>query len=200
MASPPFLNAELLRILEAELRAQGAPVVANWRPGLSEPQMNELLDPLPLRLTLEARRWWGWHDGVALPAEALAVERELGPERDFIPLAEALDGYQDLVSMALTEAEESSELLWHPHWMPVSRFGAIACDCSGPDDAPTPIRDVDYHHASRPGQIVARSFGEMVSWWIDALHIGAWQYDASRRRWDRYYGLIPPERQHTGLV
>lgn len=159
-----------------------------------------ILEPLPLRLPLEARRWWGWHDGVALPREALAVERELGPYREFIPLAEAVKIYESEVSNAPAEAEEFPELAWGPQWIPVTRFGAIACDCSGPDDAPTPIRDVDYHHTSDPGQIVARSFGEMVSWWIDALRTGGWQYDASRREWDKHFELIPPERERTGLV
>jgi hypothetical protein len=46
----------------------------------------------------------------------------------------------------------------------------------------------------------AESFGQMVTWWIDALDDGAWRYDREAGRWEYNWELVEPKRQLGGLV
>jgi hypothetical protein len=46
----------------------------------------------------------------------------------------------------------------------------------------------------------AASFGEMVTWWIEALDDGSWRYDREAGRWDYNWELVDTERQLGGLV
>jgi hypothetical protein len=92
--------------------------------------------------------------------------------------------------------------LWHPNWFPVVRttYGAvIACDCGDADAERTPIRAVRWA-AEVLGEIKARSFGEMVTWWLEAIDDGAWWYEPSEQRWERDAGLLDRERELTRLV
>lgn len=60
---PRLLSHELLDGLVAALRAQGAPVVSNLSPGLSNSQMEPIVEGSGLSLPEEARTWWGYCNG-----------------------------------------------------------------------------------------------------------------------------------------
>jgi hypothetical protein len=71
---------------------------------------------------------------------------------------------------------------WSRSWFPITTSASgntVACDCSTGAAAATPIRVVDWHAATEPGAHLprARSFGEMVSWWIEAIDTGVLAYD-----------------------
>lgn len=143
--------------------------------------------------------WWGWHDGVGA-----GKPRELGgPWFVFLTLADAVDQYRTSRDLAVTAAltPDETDRLWHPSWFPitVTGYGAvIACDCSVPDDSPTPIRVVDWGHNERSDVPAAQSFGQMVEWWIEALESGAWRYDQTLGRWVIDHDRL--EDPHLGLT
>jgi hypothetical protein len=66
----------------------GAPIVDHLQPGLSDEQMDELTAPLGLSLPVEARRWWGWHDGVDPASARIQADRMVGPLWRYQPLSE----------------------------------------------------------------------------------------------------------------
>lgn len=90
----PRLDSELLARLEAAWTAQSAPIVDHLAPGLTDDEMSEIVSPLRLRLPLEARAWWGWHDGVPWRGDGEATpERGLGPGLEYMPLRDAVKDY-----------------------------------------------------------------------------------------------------------
>ena len=76
----PVLTADLLETLERGWARQSAPVMEHLRPGLSPERIDDLTAPVGLRLPVEARIWWGWHDGVDV---RLGPRTELGPSLPF---------------------------------------------------------------------------------------------------------------------
>jgi cell wall assembly regulator SMI1 len=194
--APPVLAAELLGGLERRWRDQGWPGVDWLQPGLDDGEIDATTRPLGLRLPLEARRWWGWHNGLSLPEDARRDQLIFGgPGFVYLSLSGAIDRYTMI-------REIDAGPVWHPTWFPitVAVYGAvIACDCSDPDAERTPIRPV--HWASGVmGDVKARSWGEMVTWWLDAMDHGAWRYEPSEGRWERDHEALDPELELTRLV
>lgn len=74
-------------------------------------------------------------------------------------------------------------------------------DCSVPAGRDTPIRLIDpqvpEEERRTPG---AGSFGEMVSWWIEAYDTGAWRYHADSDTWDYRPELLGERQQSSGLI
>jgi hypothetical protein len=125
----------------------------------------------------------------------------------YLSISGAVQEYKTMRGLAKTLAEDdpgpmARDRLWDPHWFPitVAEYGAVvACDCSDPSAQRTPIRPV--HWGSQVGgEIRARSFGEMVTWWLDAIDRGAWWYEPAEERWNRDYTALPPDRELTRLV
>lgn len=155
--------------------------------------------PLGLRLPAEARTWWAWHDG-AEPDPA-AVSRQLGPGQEYLSLREAVRLYQD-----------EREMFTHDPFVrelrPADRFpiayvsGPITCDCSVDEGAPTPIFHVHSHDYDIDGvrNPKAGSFGEMVTWWIEALEGGGWVWDRSGSHWTRNESRLDARHSASGLV
>jgi hypothetical protein len=76
----------------------------------------------------------------------------------------------------------------------------VACDCAVEPDAPVPILKGDPHLVDEVGTVAARSFGEMVQWWIEALETGIWIYEPDHDRWERKPELISRELDLTRLI
>lgn len=114
--------------------------------------------PVGLELPHEARLWWGWHDGIEREdAEVLPARRELGPGFDFLPLAEAIELYDDQREMFATTGIEE---LRPAHLFPITyRNGPVSCDCSVGEGKPTPMfhihsHDYDLHGATTPRWLI----------------------------------------------
>jgi hypothetical protein len=207
IADAPLLDADLLAVLESRWRDQRWPGLERRRPGLRDDEIDAGTAPLGLRLPLEARRWWGWHDGIAIAPGDLRKQHEFGgPGFVYLTLAAAVELYAEMRRIANEVAGPGEPLsqdeLWDPSWFPVTKAyngGIVACDCSAPSAARTPIRAVHWKNGV-VGEIRARSFGEMVSWWIDALDRGAWCYDLETGNWLYDWEQLDRERELTDLV
>lgn len=206
-SSAPTLDAALLARLEEAWAAQGAPIAGNRTPGLSDDEMDEITAPLGLSLPLEARVWWGWHDGVAARDGDGGPARRVGPMVDYWPLRFAVDRYlmERKIFAEVLEGEDVSDLESDrpAHFFPITHTtGPVFCDCSVPEGAPSPIYRVHTHGNPEEelAQPRARSFGEMVSWWIDALADGIWRWNTIRQTWDYDWERLDPKRELTGLV
>jgi cell wall assembly regulator SMI1 len=182
----PLLNMELLSAFEERLRSQGLPVDEWARPGLKIDEMEELLAPLGLTLPVEVSIWWQWHDGATRPGR----ERVFGP-KELLSLGEAVDAYRQLRLIADDTAavwpEGDSDYLWDPAWLPIKGLQLpIVVDCSVPDGQPTPMRFIDWQDLDGFSEPRAGSFGQMVSWWVEAIDCGAWRWNSERNQWDRH--------------
>jgi len=196
------LTLELLEELKQRWTRQGAALVGHLRPGLSPQQMDAMTEHLDLRLPTEARIWWAWHDGVSRTVR-LGVHRELGPNLPFLPLEDAVALYRHAREQAAEVAGDQANYWWRPNWFPITeRHGEIRCDCSVEEGSPTPIYWAYSHDHDADGLTNPRleSFGAMVTWWIDAIDSGAWEFNADANRWEYQPKLLPPERERSGLV
>ena len=185
MGQVPLLGRRLVEELGARWRAVHAPVVDRLRPGLADAELDALMEPLGLRLPMEARVWWGWHDGVEATSVRLSREREIMPALEFHPLAEAVDrcwtwrrisrGWHD------DAPGEQPDPWWDDAWFPITdagQAGIVACDCSVAAGEPTPIRCVLPPEPGSPtAEPVFASLGELVQGMIDAFDAGAWRYE-----------------------
>jgi cell wall assembly regulator SMI1 len=196
------LTTDQLAELERLLIKQGAPVVQRFQPPASREALAavEAYLQLPLPLPRELRQWWEWHDGTDVKPHERAVQGLIGPSFIFLGAEDAIQVSRECRAEAVEIAPEEPESLWGPTWLAIGTHGMVACDCAVGEDAPVPVLDVDYHHTSTPGAVVAKSLGEMVGWWIEALETGAWAYEPERDWWRRRSGLISPDRERTGLV
>lgn len=174
--------------------------------------MDEITGPLGLRLPVEARAWWGWHDGVPQrirgepsPESSPGVytpERALGPGTAYMPLRDAVEDYL-MDRQIFAEVEGDPEPFRPAAYFPITRTsGPVLCDCSVPEGAPSPIYST-HTFESRIEDMqtpVVRSFGEMVGWWLDAMADGAWRWDRARGTWIVEAEKLDPARELTGLV
>jgi len=200
--APRLLSADLLEALADRWRVREAPITQNLRPGLTDDQMDSITDPLGLQLPAEARVWWGWHDGANL-SSGYADDRYVGSDLEFLPLANAARHY--------TEGRAEFDRMGMPatFWWPANQFtvttkssGDITVDCAVSDGAPSPIffvrhdrnPEVDFATPS------ARSFGEMVTWWIEAWDDGIWGYDKHTGQWSYEWERLDRARELTGLL
>jgi cell wall assembly regulator SMI1 len=147
------LDSELLDALFSRWTDQGAPILDHLQPGLSEAAMNAIVASLGLALPVEARLWWGWHNGVGATAE-LFRDEAIGPVASFLSLEKAVDWYRQELAMAATVATTHGrdvpghpELAdpaywWEPTWLPILMpvSGMVACDCSDPTGTTTGLR------------------------------------------------------------
>jgi hypothetical protein len=85
----------LLDRLEGEWGRQKAPIAEFLVPGLPEDVIDAMTAPLGVRLPVEARVWWQWHNGVDVPKERWTSQaRRLGgTDFDIISLERAVAEY-----------------------------------------------------------------------------------------------------------
>jgi cell wall assembly regulator SMI1 len=202
---PPILDRQLLNRLEREWRAQGAPLVEHLSDGLSDAEIDRLTEPIGLRLPNEPRAWWRWHNGVPRSVP-LRVDREMGaPGFVAWPLDEAVAAYQRkraLVKEMFIDDDEDPDWWWDPAWFPVSlggRDATLTCDCSRGGDI-TPILLVDHRNVEGFRHTRARSLGELVTWWIEALENRGWQYNQETNAWDSDPAGLDTSRETTNLI
>jgi hypothetical protein len=191
---PDLLSIDLLHKLERAWSETNAPAANSTRRGLSPDEIDELMAPIDLDLPHEGVVWWGWHDGAS---------GEIGPDLPFMSLAEAVQLYNWLCQTARDIAGADAHGMWDPSWFPVTTasIGPIALDCSAAPNCGTPIRQINWElPRSEMARIQAESFGQVVSWWIDAYNDKAWSFDERDGAWVYRPELLDPSRRDTGLV
>jgi cell wall assembly regulator SMI1 len=200
MAEIERLSSDQLACLEALLRKREAPIVPRLQPPATPEALAAVEGHLGRPLPLEVRQWWGWHDGTDIAPDELAVQGTIGPSFLFLRTERAIDLTRECRADAEDIAPEDPDALWKKNWLAIATLDRMACDCAVEADAPVPILKVDPHLVDEVGAVAARSFGEMVRWWIEALEAGAWVFDTERGRWERRSELISLERDLTRLV
>jgi hypothetical protein len=177
----PRLEARQLQRLEELLAGQGAVVVQRLRPPASVDAIASVEGYLGRPLPRELRTWWGWHDGTEKgKSDEHAAKGLIGPRFWLHSISQAIEVSRESRGAAEEDMPEDPDYLWNRGWLAIGSIGMVACDPVVPADSAVPILDVDYHHVGVPGTVAARSFGEMVGWWIEALESGAWQYEPER--------------------
>jgi hypothetical protein len=186
--------------LEELLGKQGAPMVSRLRPPATPEALAAVEEHLSRPLPLEVKQWWGWHDGTDIKPDERAAQGSLGPSFIFLRTERAIEVSQWCRNEAEDIAPEDPDSLWRKTWLAIGGLSEVACDCDVEADAPVPILKVDPHLVDEVGAVAARSFGEMVRWWIEALETGAWFYHPEHNRWERRSELISLERDLTRLI
>jgi hypothetical protein len=194
------LSTEQLDHLEQLLVEQGAPILQRFQPPAPEEALAAVEAHFGLPLPRELRQWWGWHDGTDVKGHERAVRCLIGPSFIPLPAAKAIKVTRECRADAEEIAPEDPDSSWGKTWLAIASHGKVACEVAVDPRDPVPILNVDYHHVEVPGTIAARSFGEMVRWWIEALECGAWIYEPEHDWWERREELVPPEREIAGLV
>lgn len=196
-SAPILLTAEVLASFEERLREHAPSLLERLAPGLEEPEMERLVARFDLELTSELRRWWGWRNGIPRTEIEYKTERSLGHNQVLIPLAEA---GEMRVRWCARELELSGSVDWEAGWLPIGEASDfIVGDCSVARDAPTPILLLD-GMSENPRAPRARSLGELVSWWIEAIDSGAWTYRDRVAGWAVDWDRLRPELVRSWLV
>lgn len=197
MTDPLILSDELLDQLEDRWRRQGAPVAGHLQPGRPVEEIVATLSTVGLSATEEALTWWSWHDG--------ARQREVVPAMRFLSVAQAvaetLRTRQTIAAAWADVPDVLPEDVWDPAWlmwlMGARSHAAIACDGS-------PVSPVYHFRNEEPSigthPVGARSIGEVVGWWIEAIDGGALYYASDSPTWRTNFELLPPDRRESGLM
>jgi cell wall assembly regulator SMI1 len=175
-----LLNIELLTRLERCWQARDLPILRRLKPGLSDAEIDALTEPLGLRLPVEARTWWGWHDGVDMTGAKFEFDREMGAWWPYLSLAEAVAECQrcrrdsEEMERAIAQPEPA---WWYPSWFPITvdpPVAILACDCAVPKGEPTPIRHISAPEGQPPPAPSVPSLGALIARWIEAFDRGIW--------------------------
>ncbi len=92
---------------------------------------------------------------------------------------------------------------WDRNWFPITVAAngrVVACDCGVHGDQTTPIRSIKWGDDQEWHMVRARSFGEMVTWWIEGFDAGAYRYEPAEHAWDYRSELIRADRELSRLV
>jgi hypothetical protein len=200
VGSSPSLLANLLEAYEIELIAAGAPLRDWLQPGLDRVETVRKLNDAGLAAPQELVIWYGWHNGaVESPTQPLA--RRALPRFTFGSIERVVARYRQGVDFINSPAFESMSLDRESYewgagegWLRIvdDNYGC-AVDCTGPaGQAPR------LHYATEdfgmPGSeslYQAVSLCTLVTWWIDGLRNGAYQWNAENQWWDEDTSLLP---------
>jgi cell wall assembly regulator SMI1 len=154
-----LLTEELLEALAARWREQGAPIAGDLRPGLDDRALEIATLPLKLQLPMEARVLWGWHDG----SESSLTSHAIGLDLIFLSLDDAVTRYSKENAAATLAVEDGipPDEAWRATWFPVAGRGdgaVMACDCSVPENTPTPIRYVHWDKSGKGSRVPVAAF------------------------------------------
>jgi hypothetical protein len=174
------LSIDLLEAVRDRWQQDGAPTADALRPGLTDAEMDDLTAPLDLRLPLEARTLWGWHDGAELGLNVRWIGRGWEP----LPLSRAVSltqEYRDLLWGL--EGDDLGPAIWPESFLVMTRPdqpNVLAVDCDG--DLPTSLV---YHFDPEAGVAVlfANSIGQLIGRWLRAMETRVAHFDRSRSRW-----------------
>ncbi len=176
MTEPRMLTEAQIERLTAALRIGGAPVVDRLAQGLTDDEMDEIVAPLHISLPVEARTWWGCHNG-SLPVDGDGSQStSLSAAWWWAPLEEAAEHCR-----LVRELDDDPDKFWLASWLPiVVGDGELAIETAVGPGAPSPVHLVDFEGDELHGHDhvpVLPSLGALVAVWTTALVGGATWYD-----------------------
>lgn len=147
------LQIELLERWEASARGAGAPLPDELQPGLSDAEIDGLLEPLGLRPPDDLRTLWGWRTAPVAPSTGSGWQ--MHPVHAYLPPARAV---ADTI-------EERNAADWGidlpDNWLVVwdDQVRALCLDCSEPERTAV-------YSVSAENTLFADSVAEMLERWI----------------------------------
>jgi hypothetical protein len=175
--APRLLSRGQLERLERVWRQQRVPILECLQPGLTHDEMDTICAPLGVRLTDEARTWWGWHNG------------GLGepPGQNSINAIRYYTSLQSAVQATIAERQATLGVVpWPPGWIKISGGPSdiVLLDVGGDPHGPTPVHTLDvWVNAETADVSVLASLGDLVENWIASLQSGLCRYIAAEGRW-----------------
>lgn len=183
-----LLDDRVLDELARAVRDAGVVGTEAWAPGLSDEEIDALLEPHDVDLPEEARRWWRWHNGYV---EGTGPTGWVGvtPNRPLLTLEQVLDLY--------AATKDGDRQVWGAdRWLMVFVDApSIYFDCSGPRDAPVPVRSQQDIDTPEP---VLPSIGEMIALWTELIDTGVYTTDANGA-WEWHFERIPQDVLRLGV-
>lgn len=184
----PLLSRHLLEEYEKRLRAAGAPFDEWALPGLDGGEIESTLAPLGLKLPIEGRIWWEWHDWATRSGQMFTGMSG----KEYLSLRDAVATYEEFRRLVLQLVEPDDpdfadpEKRWNRSWFPFrGTQHPLVLDCSVPDGTATPIRHMSLEEPWGSPMPRASSLGETVTWATEALERGVARWDKGRRVWAR---------------
>jgi hypothetical protein len=178
-----LLDEELLDELERELARQPGGLASDAPPGLRPDELIAGFERHGVAPSREAVLWWSWRDGSSL---------QLLPGLGHIAFASSLKGLGILRKLAVDQSAEpptsDPDVWWNAGWIPIFDTGGlskIVLDCTGPPDAPSPLRQIDRDAvgADHYARAFVPSLGEYIARAVRSLSAGRYHYDADRDQW-----------------
>jgi hypothetical protein len=192
----PELLGDLLEQLEQSLRDAGVPVLDYFQPRASREEVQRAFEECGLLPSEEAVVWFDWHNGDD------GYHRSL-PWFDFWPLETVrrrrLDPGGQKVGVG--------DWMWHPDWIQLmgdNNGVAIsrALDEKGREQTlvrALSISDPEWSTQPSGGAHQVVSLCTPVTWWIESLRAGWYQWDRVREGWHIDDAKQPEERRTYGL-
>jgi hypothetical protein len=174
------LLKDLLRQLEGELRRQGAPVKQFLLPGAQRREVEDSFKRMGVTAPDEAVVWFGWHNG-AVPGVGNGGVLPL-----FEPWPLSVIEYERPQPWGSDFGPGRWE--WDPNWIHImgNQYG-LAMSCADDPAQPPLIRFVtsDSAHGTEASQTDYQvvSLCTPVTWWIDSLQRGWYQWDDDNGYW-----------------
>ncbi len=114
------------------------------------------------------------------------------------------------LARAVTEARETERIvadvgaepgrLWWSSLLPIlstPHGSLIAVDCAEPHAPTSTVYYLEWEGGIWPK---ARSLGQMVGWWIEAVDIGAYDFDRAEGRWISDWDRLTTDQKASQLV
>jgi cell wall assembly regulator SMI1 len=190
------LTIELLDELARRWRALDAPIAQQLEPGLNDEAIDALVEPLGLRVPLEARTLWKWHNGARDAFIVTTGGKAFSALETCVELASQMrDIARDVARpyrLSASEADDMARSVWNWDWLPLAYDGVsgkLVIDAAR-DATPRDVCPVLYR-ANDDGSkaaVVAPSIGSLVRQWIAVLD-AAEPYDHDHDRW-----IFDPEK------
>jgi cell wall assembly regulator SMI1 len=200
VADPPVLTNALLEELAVRWREHDAAVARRLMAGLSDAEIDELVEPLGLRVPSEARTWWRWHNGARDAFIVHTGGKAFSSLARCVQIASTMRDIARQVTapyrLSESEANEMARRVWNWDWLPLcdDGVGGIAVVRAGAEDAPQAVSPVLYRDRDAGSNAIplAPSIGALVHQWITILDAGAGSYDRRRDRWVLVPEKLPP--------
>lgn len=161
MTPPRLLDGELLAQFESAVRAKGINL-DTLTPGLTDIEIDRIVEPWGLQLPEEVRTWWRWHNGGPVGTSVYLL-----PHRAMLNLKEAIGSHVHHVELGRAEYADPKGGIQPVDWTP-----EIFVQCVTSGDVPAPVYVV--HEPAAPSRLALASLGELVLTWIDYIERGVY--------------------------
>ncbi|ARC58303.1 hypothetical protein AS850_14555 [Frondihabitans sp. 762G35] len=192
----PSLLADLLVTYEVEMISAGFDARQYLGPGLSEEAVRSQLAALQMTPTSELISWFAWANGASVPLPGIHPAS----------LEKAIEMYV-LVHLPMYEEPEPGleDITWGvgKGWLRLELDNySKAVDCNpGPRNPPEVHQTTPEFGQFNDTWGRCRSLCTLVTWWIEGLRGGAYEWNASLRTWFvGDFSAIPELQKRYGLA